>query len=64
MPALEKKPTGKDEMAGYVRANARLVAEELCAQSKIIADSGLPVVPAYYRLKSGDVEWLGGSKLA
>lgn len=63
-PALVKKPTGKDEMAGYVRANARLAAEDLCARSKIIQDSGLPVVPAYYQLKSGDVEFLGGSQVA
>ena len=63
-PALEKKPTGKDEMAGYVRANARMVAEDLVARSQIIQESGLPVVPAYYRLKSGDIEFLGGSQLA
>ncbi len=64
MPALEKKPAGKDKMAGYVRANARLAADDLCARSKIIQDSKLPVVPAYYRLKSGDVEFLSQSKLA
>ena len=58
MPALQKKPAGKDKMAGYVRANARLAAEDLIARSKIIQDSKLPVVPAYYRLKSGDVEFL------
>ena len=58
MPALQKKPTGKDQTAGYVRANARLAAEDLCARSKIIRESKLPVVPAYYRLKSGDVEFL------
>lgn len=57
-PALQKKPSGKDQMAGYVRANARLAAQDLCARSKIIHDSMLPVVPAYYRLKSGDVEFL------
>jgi len=58
MPALQKKPTGKDPMAGYVRANARLAADDLCARSKIIHDSKLPIIPAYYRLKSGDVEFL------
>jgi carbonic anhydrase len=58
MPALQKKPSGKDAMAGYVRANARLAAAELVSRSKIIQDSKLPVVPAYYRLKSGDVEFL------
>ena len=58
MPALKKKPSGKDPMAGYVRANARLAAEDLVARSKIIQDSKLPIVPAYYRLKSGDVEFL------
>lgn len=64
MPALQKKPTGKDKMAGYVRANARLAAEDLVARSKIIQDSKLPIVPAYYRLKSGDVEFLSEIKLA
>ncbi len=59
MPALQKKPAGKDPMAGYVRANVRLAAQDLCARSKIIHDSKLPIVPAYYRLKSGDVEFLG-----
>lgn len=63
-PALQKKPAGKDKMAGYVRANARIAAEDLIVRSKIIQDSKLPVVPAYYRLKSGDVEFLGGSKVA
>lgn len=58
MPALQKKPAGKDKMAGYVRANARLAAEDLRARSKIIHDSKMPIVPAYYRLKSGDVEFL------
>lgn len=62
MPALQKKPTGKDQMAGYVRANARLAAEDLCARSKIIHDSKLPIVPAYYRLKSGDVEFMNEIK--
>ena len=63
-PALQKKPSGKDEMAGYVRENARMAAEDLAARSKIIQDSKLPIVPAYYRLKSGDVEFLGGTKMA
>ncbi len=58
MPALEKKPTGKDKMAGYVRANAKLAGKDLCARSKIIRESKLPIVPAYYRLKSGDVQFL------
>ena len=58
MPALQKKPTGKDTLAGYIRANARLAAQDLLSRSKIIHDSKLPVVPAYYRLKSGDVEFL------
>ncbi len=58
MPALKKKPSGKEPMAGYVRANARLAAEDLVARSKIIQDSKLPIIPAYYRLKSGDVEFL------
>lgn len=58
MPAIQKKPAGKDKMAGYVRANARLAAEDLRDRSKIIQDSRLPIVPAYYRLKSGDVEFL------
>jgi len=62
MPALSKKPSGKDQTAGYVRANARLAAEDLFARSKIIHDSKLPVVPAYYRLKSGDVEFLSEAK--
>jgi len=57
-PALQKKPTGKDKMAGYVRANARLAAEDLYARSKIVQDSRLPIISAYYRLKSGDVEFL------
>lgn len=64
MPALQKKPAGKDKMAGYVRANARLAAEDLVARSKIIQDSKLPIVPAYYRLKSGDVEFLSELKYA
>ena len=63
-PALQKKPSGKDKMAGYVRQNARMAAEDLVARSKIIQDSKLPIVPAYYRLKSGDVEFLGGTKMA
>jgi carbonic anhydrase len=63
-PALQKKPSGKDKMAGYVRANARLAAEDLIARSKIIQDSKLPIVPAYYRLKSGDVEFFGATKRA
>lgn len=63
-PALQKKPAGKDKMAGYVRANARLAAEDLVARSKIIQDSRLPIVPAYYRLKSGDVEFLSETKRA
>ena len=63
-PALQKKPSGKDEMAGYVRENARMAAEDLAARSKIIQDSKLPIVPAYYRLKSGDVEFLGGTQMA
>ena len=63
-PALEKKPAGKDKMAGYVRANARLAAEDLYARSKIIQDSKLPVFSAYYRLKSGDVEFLSQTKQA
>ena len=63
-PALQKKPAGKDKMAGYVRANARLAAEDLVARSKIIQDSKLPIVPAYYRLKSGDVEFLSAIKTA
>lgn len=63
-PALQKKPAGKDKMAGYVRANARLAAEDLVARSKIIQDSKLPIVPAYYRLKSGDVEFLNEIKTA
>ena len=58
MPALQKKPTGKDAMAGYVRANARLAVADLLSRSKIIHDSKLPIVPAYYRLKTGDVEFL------
>lgn len=58
MPALQVTPKGKDQMAGYVRANTRLAVEDLLARSKIIRESGLPVVPAYYRLKSGDVEFL------
>ncbi|MEN1679142.1 MAG: carbonic anhydrase [Planctomycetota bacterium] len=58
MPALETKPRGKDEMAGYVRANARLAARDLCTRSKIIRESKLPIYPAYYRLKSGDVEFM------
>ncbi len=57
-PALQKKPSGKDAMAGYVRANARLAAADLMSRSKIIHDSKLPIVPAYYRLKTGDVEFL------
>ena len=57
-PALQKKPAGKDKMAGYVRANARLAAEDLVTRSQIIQKSKLPIVPAYYRLKSGDVEFL------
>jgi carbonic anhydrase len=64
MPALEKTPTGKDKMAGYVRANARIVAADLRARSKVIYDSKLPIVPAYYRLKSGDVEFLNEIKYA
>ena len=63
-PALLKKPSGKDKMAGYVRANARLAAEDLAARSKIIQDSKLPIIPAYYRLKSGDVEFMSPPKLA
>ena len=62
-PALQKKPAGKDKMAGYVRANARLAAEDLVARSKIIQDSKLPIIPAYYRLKSGDVEFLGETNI-
>lgn len=61
LPALQKKPRG-DAMAGYVRANARMVSDELCSRSKIIHDSKLPVVPAYYRLKSGDVEFMDAVK--
>ncbi len=61
-PALQKKPSGKDQMAGYVRANARIAADDLYARSKIIYDSKLPIVPAYYRLKSGDVEFLTEAK--
>lgn len=57
-PALQKKPAGKDAMAGYVRANARLAAADLLSRSKIIHDSKLPIVPAYYRLKTGDVVFL------
>ena len=64
MPALEKTPSGKDKAAGYVRANARLAAADLISRSKLIQDSKLPVVPAYYRLKSGDVEFLAESKRA
>lgn len=64
LPALQKKPAGKDKMAGYVRANARVAADDLVARSKIIQDSKLPIVPAYYRLKSGDVEFLSESKRA
>ena len=62
MPALEKKPAGKDKMAGYVRANARLAADDLLHRSKIVYDSKLPIIPAYYRLKSGDVEFLNEAK--
>lgn len=64
MPALQKTPTGKDKMAGYVRANARIAAEDLRSRSKIIYDSKLPIVPAYYRLKSGDVEFLNEIQFA
>ena len=64
MPAIQKTPTGKDKKAGYVRANARLAAADLLARSKIIQDSKIPIVPAYYRLKSGDVEFLSETKLA
>ena len=63
-PALQKKPAGKDKMAGYVRANARLAAEDLVARSQIVQNSKLPIVPAYYRLKSGDVEFLNAIKTA
>ncbi len=62
MPALQKTPSGKNKKAGYVRANARLAAADLIARSKIIQDSKLPIVPAYYRLKSGDVEFLSEIK--
>lgn len=62
MPALQKQPTGKDPLAGYVRANARLAAQDLLARSKIIHDSNLPIIPAYYRLKSGDVQFLPEAK--
>ena len=64
MPALEKTPSGKDKTAGYVRANARVAAADLIARSKLIQDSKLPVIPAYYRLKSGDVEFMAESKRA
>ncbi len=63
-PALQKTPTGKDKMAGYVRANACLAAEDLRSRSMIIQGSKLPIVPAYYRLKSGDVEFLSEVKRA
>lgn len=64
MPALQKTPAGKDKTAGYVRANARLAVEDLYSRSKIIQDSKLPIIPAYYRLKSGDVEFLNEIKRA
>lgn len=38
-PALQKKPSGKDAMAGHVRANARLAAADLMSRSKILHDS-------------------------
>ena len=53
---------GGDDVNAVVKKNAQLTATELAARSTIIGDAvaagKLEIVPAYYALGSGKVEWL------
>ncbi len=59
-PALEQARGG--DMDAIIVKNAELAAAELIARSSILAgalaDGSLKIIPAYYRLGSGEVEFL------
>jgi len=59
-PAVAKK-LGKSKAAvlkNAVKKNARLTAKELHNRSEILAKKSLNIVPAYYNLDSGKVDFL------
>mgnify|MGYP002629430666 CR=1 FL=1 len=60
-PALSASAEGA-EVNDVVKTNAKLVVDELCSRSKIIGDAvangSVKIVPAYYKLDGGKVEFL------
>lgn len=60
-PALNASPAGAD-INSIVKVNASLTAKELAARSSIIRNAvenqGLVILPAYYNLDSGKVDFL------
>ena len=59
-PAVAK-PTGKDHKAklkNAVKKNAKLTAKDLRDRSSILSKKSLKIVPAYYNLASGKVNFL------
>ena len=59
-PAVAKR-TGKDDTAqlrNAVKKNAKLTAARLRESSSILAKDSLEIVPAYYNLASGKVDFL------
>ncbi len=59
-PAVAK-PTGKDHAAklkNAVKKNAKLTSKELRERSSILSKKSLDIVPAYYNLASGKVNFL------
>ena len=51
-----------DHLTNSVKVNAQITAEEVKESKPILSDAvktgGLMVVPAYYKLTSGEVEWI------
>ena len=59
-PAIAK-PSGKDHAAklkNAVKKNAKLTSKELRERSSILSKKSLDIVPAYYNLASGKVNFL------
>ncbi|MEL6673282.1 MAG: carbonic anhydrase, partial [Bacteroidota bacterium] len=60
-PAIAASPEGA-EVNEVVKKNAQMTAEELAARSTIIGDAvangTVKIVPAYYNLDSGKVDFL------
>lgn len=55
-PAVAKSQSS--EVNDVVKTNAKLNAEDLKSRSQIISNSGVEIVPAYYHLSSGAVDFL------